>query len=572
MLLRLEAIGDNLHQAIRSHAGFLDSIAPGLGDAVVGKGLAPFWVAEITGLCGKFGFKRHFLRGQKDYSEANSVGSRGVYVYYDLPAGKIFEVKEQISWKRDDRYFLLADLGSGRRLDKAEVEEALSTSRRTAMSGDDARISGHRMRGIPESISILTHEESCREPTPVDPAEPWRQPLGIDVLTAARRRIAATFDRFPRLLMSFSGGKDSGALLQLVADEARRRKRRVGVLFIDWEAQFKLTIDYVRERFLAHADWADPYWVCLPLRTTNACSYFEPEWTCWDPAKREAWVRDPPEGTLTFEHRPSFYSTGMTFEEFVPAFAEWYAGGKLTAVFVGIRCAESLNRWRAITGGSSRFESWPWTTYKGGTVYNSYPIYDWRTEDVWRYYGTTGAPYNPLYNLMHQAGIPLSQMRICEPYGDEQRRGLWLYQVVEPETWGRVVARVAGANSAALYAGVKGNVMGNGTITKPDRLTWQQFAEALLDTMPEATADHYRDKIAVYRRWCSVREGLDEMPEEADGDTGSKDIASWRRICKVLLRGDYWCKALSFSPTKTASYDRYRKIMKKRRSQWGIYA
>lgn len=56
--------------------------------------------------------------------------------------------------------------------------------------------------------------------------------LGIDVLTAAKHRIARVFDDFARVYVSFSGGKDSGVLLELAAREARRRGRRLGVLFV----------------------------------------------------------------------------------------------------------------------------------------------------------------------------------------------------------------------------------------------------------------------------------------------------------------------------------------------------
>ncbi len=61
---------------------------------------------------------------------------------------------------------------------------------------------------------------------------------------------------------------------------------------------------------------------------------------------------------------------------------------------------------------------------------------------------------------MHAAGLSLSQMRLCQPYGDDQRRGLWLYHLLEPQTWGKVVARVNGANSGALYVEERGNVTG----------------------------------------------------------------------------------------------------------------
>ncbi len=52
-----------------------------------------------------------------------------------------------------------------------------------------------------------------------------------------------------------------------------------------------------------------------------------------------------------------------------------------------------------------------------------YPLYDWKTADIWTWFAKSGEPYNPLYDLMYQAGVPLRYMRICEPFGPEQRQG-----------------------------------------------------------------------------------------------------------------------------------------------------
>jgi predicted phosphoadenosine phosphosulfate sulfurtransferase len=172
---------------------------------------------------------------------------------------------------------------------------------------------------------------------------------------------------------------------------------------------------------------------------------------------------------------------------------------------------------------------------------------------------------------MHQAGLTLHQMRICEPYGDEQRKGLWLYHLLEPQTWAKVVNRVAGASSASLYATESGNILGNRKIYLPDGHTWQSYAMLILRTMPPATAEHYKDKISVYIKYCMDHYGMSSgLPDCVDGDTSSKDVPSWRRICRCLLRNDYWCKSLSFSVTKSEAYEKYRKMMKQRRDKWQI--
>ena len=396
-----------------------------------------------------------------------------------------------------------------------------------------------------------------------------KQGLGIDVLTAARQRVAAIFDDFPRIYVSFSGGKDSGVLLDIAAAEARSRGRRIGVLVVDLEAQYRLTIDYIAAELDRHTDVIDPHWVALPLNLRNAVSQFEPQWMCWDPARRQDWVREPHPSSITAEDHYPFFRRRMEFEEFTPEFGHWYADGRLTACLVGIRSDESLNRYRAIARrDKATFEGRQWTTWVGGSLYNAYPIYDWRTEDVWTYYAREGVPYNRLYDRMHQAGLSIHQARICQPYGDDQRKGLWLYHVIEPETWARVVARVNGANFGAAHARTSGNVLGRIKITKPDDITWQEFATRLLESMPGPTAEHYRDKITMYLRWYQLRGYADGIPDE--GNANDKEQPSWTRICKAILRNDYWCKGLSFSQHRTESFDRYRKLMKRRREEWQL--
>lgn len=395
-----------------------------------------------------------------------------------------------------------------------------------------------------------------------------KKPLGIDVLTAARQRISYVFDNFPRIYVSFSGGKDSSVMLHLVMDEAIKRGRKIGVLFVDLEGQYKLTIDFIQAMFDLYADYIEPYWVCLPISLRNAVSQYQPKWICWEPGAN--WVRQPPKMAITDIKYFPFFRAGMEFEEFVPLFGKWYGNGNLTACFVGIRSDESLNRYRTIKADKSMFEDRPWTTWLNSGLYNIYPIYDWKVDDIWLYNTRYNKPYNQLYDRMHQAGLTPSQMRICQPYGDDQRKGLWLFHVIEPETWGKIVARVNGANQGALYAQETGNILGRIKITKPAGHTWQSFAMLLLASMPAKTRDHFEDKISVFLKWYQDRGYPNGIPDEADPqDEAAKKVPSWRRVCKALLRNDYWCKGLSFTQTKSEAYERYKSIMKRRRQAWG---
>lgn len=397
-----------------------------------------------------------------------------------------------------------------------------------------------------------------------------KKPLGIDVCTAARERIARVFDDFPRIYVSFSGGKDSTVMLHLVMDEAIRRGRKVGVLFVDLEGQYKLTIEHIQEMYDLYAAHIEPYWVCLPIALRNAVSVYQPRWTCWGDGVD--WVRQPPAMAITDRKYFPFFRYDMEFEEFVPAFGKWYAQGKPCACFVGIRSDESLNRFRTIANArKSTYDGLQWTTWLGDGLYNIYPIYDWRTEDIWRYAGKYGKPYNRLYDYMYKAGLTIHQMRICQPYGDDQRKGLWLFHLIEPETWAKIVARVNGANGGALYAQERGNILGNIKIAKPPGHTWESFAYLLLDSMPQKMREHYERKIFVFLEWYRVRGYPIGIPDEAPTqEEASKRTPSWRRVCKSLLRNDYWCKGLSFTQTKSESYDRYKQMIKRRQQMWKL--
>jgi len=89
--------------------------------------------------------------------------------------------------------------------------------------------------------------------------------LESDVFEAAKERVKYTFDNFDRIYVSFSAGKDSTVMLHIVCDEARVRGRKVGVLIVDLEGQYKLTIDHIYATINEYQDCIELYWVCLPL-------------------------------------------------------------------------------------------------------------------------------------------------------------------------------------------------------------------------------------------------------------------------------------------------------------------
>ena len=84
-----------------------------------------------------------------------------------------------------------------------------------------------------------------------------------------------------------------------------------------------------------------------------------------------------------------------------------------------------------------------------------YPIYDWKTRDIWISNSKFEFDYNKLYDTFYLAGVPVERMRVASPFMSESKSSLNLYRVIDGGVWARLCARVGGANFAATYG--KGN-------------------------------------------------------------------------------------------------------------------
>ena len=392
----------------------------------------------------------------------------------------------------------------------------------------------------------------------------------INVYDAAIERFQAVLREFDNYYISVSGGKDSSIMLQLMAQETRKAKKKFSVLYIDLEAQYAATIEHINELGDITKDVVDHwYWCALPLSLRNAVSAIQPKWICWDKKEQEKWVREYPTqrtdiDLITEETLPAgwdWFFRGIEFEEFILWFAKWFNethGGK-TAAGIGIRSDESLNRFRTIISEKKeRYKEYPWTTrahIKSHVLdcWNFFPLYDWRTEDDWTAVARLGLKFNQIYELMYKNGLSIHDQRLCQPYGDDQRKGLDQFRTLEPETWEKVLNRVEGVNFGNIYC--RTSLLGNIKSEKPEGMTWEQYAVFLLESIglyaPEVR-DHYYTKIKTFIGWYE-KEGVapDQIPDEEDKKLeASKKAASWRRIARAIEKNDFWMSRLSFGETK----------------------
>lgn len=412
-------------------------------------------------------------------------------------------------------------------------------------------------------------------------------------------RIGFLFDNFERIYVSFSGGKDSGVMLNMVLKYMRDQgiKRKVGVMVLDNEANYTYSLEFMHRIIRANLDLLDVYWCCLPITLPCTVSSYEVDWQCWGETDRDRWIRPMPddEYIVNLENHPfDFFRQNMIYQEFWDRFGDWYADGKTCASLIGIRTSESLNRFRAIMNQEKvTYKGRMWTKRNTDLVYNCYPIYDWRTEDIWTANARFDWDYNNLYDIFYKAGVPVGSMRVASPFMSESKSSLSLYRVIDPGVWARLCARVQGANFVATY----GKQLTYNSFKLPKGHTWKSFTKFLLDTLPEQPARNFKQRfIQSIKYWARVGRGLPEkviselreygIAHFLNGFTshGSKrlrrvrivkypdhldmlschnsEVASWKRLALTILKNDHTCKYLGLAPTKEQMV-RQRQIMRK---------
>jgi predicted phosphoadenosine phosphosulfate sulfurtransferase len=409
-----------------------------------------------------------------------------------------------------------------------------------------------------------------------------------NVYDAANERIKYIFDNFERVYLSFSGGKDSGVMLNLALDYVKKNniQKKIGIQILDNEANYEASLSFMKKILDANRDYLDIYWCCMPITLPCTVSSYEIDWQCWGVKDQKRWVRPMPDMdyVVNIDNHPfgEKFHENMNYDEFWDMFAEWYSQGKTTANLIGIRTQESLNRFRAIMNDAKEtMQGHQWTKKNTKHVYNCYPIYDWRTRDIWIANGKFEWDYNHLYDTFYMAGVPVEKMRVASPFMSESKSSLNLYRVIDGHTWARLCARVSGANFIATY----GKQLNYHSFKLPNGHTWKSFVKFLLDTLPKESSENFKTRfIQSIKFWGRVGRGMIDSviadlkangirftlngltphgknmlkrvvikvpPDNLDClSSHNSDVTSWKRFGITILKNDHTCKYLGLAATK----------------------
>ncbi len=419
--------------------------------------------------------------------------------------------------------------------------------------------------------------------------------LDKNVYEAYSDRIKYLFNEFDNIVIAFSGGKDSGLLLNMTYDYAKQNDllNRLSFYHLDYEAQYQYTTEYVTRTFDNMN--IEKYWLCLPVKAQCCTSMFQSYWIPWEKSKKNIWVRDMPIYDYVINQVNCEFDYKCWDYDAQDNFSEWIASRKKgkTCVLIGIRAQESLNRQSAITS-RNKVNSYKNKNYIlcKNEYFVAYPIYDWNTRDIWIANSKFKYDYNKLYDIYYQAGMKIEDMRVASPFNDCAADTLKYYKIIDANNWGKMVSRVNGVNFTGIYGGT--TAMGWKNITKPNNFTWKQYLVFLLSTLPCEARDNYIKKFKTsIKFWkekggCLSKKTITELksndvefkihnqtnyntnnkpvtfnnyPDDLDVKD-FKSVPTYKRMCVCILKNDHLCKYMGFSQTKEELEKRKRCIEK----------
>lgn len=228
------------------------------------------------------------------------------------------------------------------------------------------------------------------------------------VYDAAMERFKIIFDKYPdeKIIINFSGGKDSSIVLYLAIEYARAHGRKFNVLFLDQELEHQITIDYielVREKYKDF--FIKFYWVC-PIMYRKITFLDDRVIEVWGKGK----TREFPKDAYIHDMRNRAPKKNSLVKKIIKSFV---AKEKIkgSAFILGLRANESIRRYTAATLGNA-IEGISWSRVgEGQNNIKFYPIYDWYDKDIWKYIGENQLDYNHIYDLYYQKNLPISEMR-----------------------------------------------------------------------------------------------------------------------------------------------------------------
>lgn len=253
-----------------------------------------------------------------------------------------------------------------------------------------------------------------------------RQFIDTNVYDEAKKRINHIYDIHDNVVSSFSGGKDSGVLINLHWEVAQERGlEQIDVVFRDEELVPQAVLDNVF--YYRQQPWCNLIWYAIPMRSTKYILGESTSIIFWSPLHDRQWMRPKPEWAETLDDTEKVYTQYLVDN----VIAENYKGS--VAIMTGVRASESLVRYRSVVNGLN--DNYISQSPNNTRVKLCKPIYDWEVDDVFKYFADTGHRYTSWYENQLWAE---DTFRVATPLNTENSKKLDKWAKEDPVFYDRL--------------------------------------------------------------------------------------------------------------------------------------
>ena len=265
--------------------------------------------------------------------------------------------------------------------------------------------------------------------------------IGVDVVTAARERIRQIYSHGCKVYVNSSGGKDSIVLMNLIYEailSGDADPKRTEVCFIDEEVIYPEVVricEQWRKKFMLVGV---PYrWYTIEHRNNNCFNSLEANesFIPWDRYEADKWGHPKPPYAIS--ESPYLVPRVESYQEFLSR------AQKDGIRVIGVRIYESVQRLLYMAD-----------IMKSGGITNDntmYPIFDWRTSDVWKYIKDNNLDFPDVYIHLYEGGLSKTNLRVCNLFAIDTCRVMSVLFEVYPDLWEIVLRREPNAELVRLY-------------------------------------------------------------------------------------------------------------------------